>query len=370
MVSGFDFESVRFAESQWLWLLLVPVLLLVVWTRQFLARRRDVHRLAHAQQVPVRQRFPWFGDSLFWLCLMVATSLLIAALARPSVVVSLVRKGGVDMVILLDGSASMQVRDVPGNRWQRAVRFLRVLGDSLRWEEDRVALMLFASIAAPQVRLTKDPNTYFFFLDHLAEQSPFPIEEDTSWDTNIELGLSWGMRVIDKDAKVNGVSRNAPMFVLLTDGQAWSGTVEKSLALAKTRNIPVQVVGVGTIGGGIIPEPPRPVTAASDFAPVSPVFSSLDRASLSRIATSSGGQYLELDRDSDVDLANRIISAARRRVTSLPPEPGVEELYWRLLFAAGCVGLAGVIFLRDPAELWVQAAGGVLVLASVATLLV
>ena len=58
-----------------------------------------------------------------------------------------------------------------------------------------------------------------------------------------------------------------------------------------------------------------------------------------------------------------------RRVISLPPEPGAEELYWRLLYAAGCVALAGLIFLRDPTELWVQVAGGVLVLASVATFL-
>ena len=362
-------ETIEFAEPLWLWLLLVPALLLVIWTRQLARRRRDVGRLARIRQVPVRERFGFFGDSLFSLCLIVATALIVVALARPGVVASLVRTGGVDIVVLLDGSASMHVRDVTGDRWQRAVRFLRVLGDSLRWDNDRIALTLFARIAAPQVRLTKDPNTYFFFLDSLREKSPFPIEDDTSWDTNIELGIYWGMRVIQKDEELRGKSKNAPLFVLISDGQSWSGTVEESLKLARARNIPVIVVGVGTLSGGIIPEPPRPVTAMASAPAPAAVFSILDRGSLRKIANTSGGEYLELDRDSDVNLANQIIDAARRRVVALPPEPRMEELYWQALFAAGVVALAGVLFLRNRTELWIQVAGGALVLASLSALL-
>ena len=58
------------------------------------------------------------------------------------------------------------------------MQFLRTLGESLRWEDDRVALALFAHIATPQMRLTKDPNTYFFFLDHLEDESPFRLEDE------------------------------------------------------------------------------------------------------------------------------------------------------------------------------------------------
>ena len=365
-------DTVTFAEAQWLWLLAVPALLLVAWARQFATRRRDARKLVRARQVPVRERFPFFGDSLFSLCLIVATALIVTALARPGVVVSLVRKGGVDLVVLLDGSASMHVKDMTGDRWQRSIAFLRVLGDSLRWDNDRLALTLFARIAAPQVRLTKDPNTFFFFLDNLRDKSPFPIEDDTSWDTNIELGVYWGMRVIEKDTELRGKSRNAPMFVLLSDGQAWSGTVEQSLKLARERDIPVVVVGVGTISGGIIPEPPRPPSspaAASSTPPPPPIFSALDRASLKQIANASGGEYLELGRDSDHDISTRIIDAARRRVVAMPPEPRMEELYWRLLLAAGCLALAGMLSLRNRAELLIQVAGGGLVLAGMSALL-
>ena len=59
---------------------------------------------------------------------------------------------------------------------------------------ERVALALFASRAAPQVRLTSDPNALFFFLDHLRREPPFRLRDDTSWDTNIEHGLTWAVR--------------------------------------------------------------------------------------------------------------------------------------------------------------------------------
>lgn len=357
--------SLQFAEPLWLWLLTVPGLLLVAWARQFAVRRRDARRLARARQTPVRARFSFFGDSPFTLCLIVSTALVVIALARPGSVASLVRTGGVDMVILLDGSASMHTRDVPGNRWQRSVRFLRILGDALRWDDDRIALTLFARTASPQVRLTRDPNAFFFFLDNLADKPPFPIEDDTSWDTNIEIGLDWGMRVIAKDEQIRGKSKNAPIFVLISDGQSWSGTVAQAIRAARDRNIPIMVVGVGTIGGGIIPEPQK----TSRTPQPDPVYSVLDRGSLKQIANTSGGRYLELDRDSDVAIATQIIDAARRRVITLAPEPRMEEFYWRTLVASGLIALLGVLFLRNRTELAIQIAGGAAVLAFLAAIL-
>jgi uncharacterized protein (DUF58 family) len=133
-----------------------------------------------------------------------AASLLIVALSRPQAVVSAVRQGSVDLVILQDASASMYVSDVPPDRWRRSIRFLRMLAESLRWQGDRVALALFAQLAAPQVRLTKDPNSLFFFIDSLGEKSPFPLENAPTWDTNIEEGIRWGLRLIEKDQELFG----------------------------------------------------------------------------------------------------------------------------------------------------------------------
>jgi Ca-activated chloride channel family protein len=354
-----DLATVRFEEPQYLWLLVGPAVLLLLWFWQAARRRGDARRFVDRRTLPVRQRFHLFGDLLFWLCLILATASTILALARPLARVSLVRTAGVDLVVLQDGSTSMRVTDMNGNRWQRSMRFLRQLGESISWKNDRIAMALFARIATPQVRLTKDPNTYFFFLDHLGEESPFRLEDDTSWDTNTELGVYWGVRLVDRDEQLHGKSPNAKAFILLSDGQTWSGEVEKALALAKSRSIPVYTVGVGTSGGGFIPEPPHPPSQGPAPAPV---FSVLDRASLVTIATAGGGKYFELDRETDREIASEIIGATRTRAGFQGIEEGTQPLYWRLLYLTAFWLCVGGLFLRERAELWIQVAGVVVVL--------
>jgi Ca-activated chloride channel family protein len=363
-----DLSSVRFDEPLNLWLLIAPAVLVLVWLWKLARHRQDTRRFQNRRTLPVPERLLPAGGLLFWLCLVLATGCTILALARPVAAVSLARTAGIDLVILQDGSASMRVGDVAGDRWQRSIRFLRVLGESLRWRDDRIAMALFAHIATPQIRLTKDPNTYYFFLDHLSVESPFRLADNTTWDTNIELGIYWGLRLLDKDQELHGRSANSTMFVLISDGQAWSGEVEKSIQLARARKIPIFVVGVGTTTGGTIPEPPPRTTGGEDELTRPPaIHSSLDRPSLGRIATAAGGQYLELDRDTDRQIANRIIDAARRRAGTAGIENGAQDLYWYCLFAAACFIGLGTVLITERADLWLYVAGAAAALATVWT---
>ena len=353
-------DTIGFAEPQFLWLLVAPAVLLVLWVWRLVRHGHDRRGFRRLRRLPVRERLTLFGGLLFWLCLTGALALTIAAMARPTAAVPLARSAGADVIILQDGSASMHVRDVGGDRWRRSIQFLRTVGESLRWKDDRIALALFAHIAEPQIRLTKDPNTYFFFLDHLAGASPFRLEDDPTWDTNIEQGVFWGMRLIEKDEELHGRSPNAKVFLLISDGQAWSGEVARAMKLARDRNIPIFVVGVGTTSGGEIPDPKRAAarasTSSTDARPPA-VHSSLDRDSLEAIATAGGGQYFELGRESDRDIASRVINAARRRAGSLGVESGARDLYWQCLFAAACVLAAGVVFMQERGELWLYTLG-------------
>ena len=345
-----DFSTVSFGEPLYLWLLVVPAGLVVVWLWQLLRRRADAKRLERERVRPLGERHPLFGDLAFWLALTLATVLCLVALARPVARLSVMRRASADIVILQDGSASMHVTDVAPNRWRRSVQFLRAFGESLSWKGDRVALAIFAYHAAPQVRLTRDPNALFFFIDHLGDEPPFPIEDEPTWDTNIEMGVSWGLQLVAMDEKLFGKTSNPKAFVVISDGQAWSGTVAQALADARARNILVYTVGVGTTAGGVIPDPlGRP-----------PLHASLDRASLAEIARAGGGQYFEIGRDPDAYVSSRIISSIRRRIPGTRVEESTEELYWPLLLAAAVVLCLGTFLVRRRVELsWL--AGGALV---------
>jgi Ca-activated chloride channel homolog len=345
-----DFSTFRFAAPLFLWMLVVPGLLLGLWIWQVLRRRSDTRRWLRERIVPMSERYRFVGDLGFWIFAIVASSLCIAALARPEARISVVRSGSADIVLLQDGSASMYATDVRPDRWRRSMQFVRTFADALPWKGDRVALALFAHLASPQVRLTNDPNALFFFLDHLRDHSPFRLEEDTTWDTDIEEGVYWGLKLVEKDEELYGKSKNPRAFVVVSDGQAWTGNVANALVKARQRNTPVYVVGVGTTAGSIIPDPIRKDE---------PIRAVLDRASLQQIARAGGGEYFELDRETDRDIAGKIITSVKRNAGTSRQVESYEPLYWRFLFAAGVLLCLGTVLLSAPAELWLQAAAAI-----------
>lgn len=364
-------SELAFGAPRMLVLLVLPAALAAVWLWRAVRRRRDLRRLRAHRVVPIRERFGSGGELWFWLFQIAAAALIIFALARPQAQSSIPRRAGLDVVVLQDASASMRVTDAgraapdlvapagqappARDRWQRSMEFLRELGDTLSWHQDRLALTVFAHIATPQIRLTRDPNTLFFFLDHLRERPPFRLEDGTTWDTNLERAVAWGLRIVEKDEEIHGRSPNATIFVLLTDGETWSGEVAKAVAQVGARGMPIHVVGVGSLRGGPLP------AVAEDGEPArSPGMSRLERTGLQRIAAAGGGQYFELDRDGDRQIAATIVASGRR----LAPSPGVEaradELYWWFLGASAAVAALGLACLRQSTALGILLGGSVL----------
>lgn len=354
-----EFSHFAFAEPGYLGLLVAPALLFTLWSWRLMRHRVEMRRFATRRMLPLPERFGSVGDLLFWLLLLLASTLCILALARPQARITISSRAGADLVILLDASASMYVNDVLPSRWQRSQQFLRTLAETLSWKGDRVALALFANRTSPQLRLTKDPNALFFFFDQLGEHSPFSLENDTTWDTNIEEAIAWGLKLIATDESMFGRSRNAKAFVLVTDGQAWSGEVRRALEAAREQRAIVHVVGIGTVSGGMIPEP-----AGDDGVALPPKLRSvLDQNSLREIARFGGGEYFEIGREADREMAFRLISSVRQRASRNDDATSYEELYWKFLIAAAALLGLATLMLRKRVELWWQAGGAVAALS-------
>jgi Ca-activated chloride channel family protein len=345
--------SVSFGAPAYLWLLAAPAALLVLWAWRLIRRVAELRRLKERRVSPIPERWSTLVDLPLWLCLALACAGLVLALARPRAVAPGLGRIGLDLVVLQDGSASMSVRDVPGGtRWSRSTEFLRGVGNALRWDDDRMALTVFARIATPQIRLTRDPNTVFFFLDRLGARSPFRLEDEGTWDTNVEQAIAWGLRVLLKDRELHGPSSNAPVLLLVSDGETWSGEVARAIDRLRTEQVPLFVVGVGTLAGGRMPEMP-----VADEVEPPPAIARLDRRGLLRLAAEGSGRYFELDREADRDIANAIIDAGRRSAPPHVRDTTLTDVYWPLL--AGSCALAGVgaLFSRRRAPLAWQLAG-------------
>jgi hypothetical protein len=346
-------RSIAFATPAYLWLLAVPAGLLVLWAFRVMRRVVDLRRLRARRVSPLRERWSLLADLPLWLCVALACAGLVLALARPRAVAPGLGRPGLDIIVLQDGSASMYVRDVPaGTRWSRSTEFLRRLGDALRWDGDRMALTVFARVATPQIRLTRDPNTVFFFLDRLGARSPFRLEDETTWDTNVEQGIAWGLRVLHKDRELHGASQNAPLFVLVSDGETWSGEVARAIDRVRAERIPLYVVGVGTVAGGRMPAWP-----IADESEPPPAVSHLDRRGLERLALEGGGVYFELDRTLDRDIANTIIEGGRRSAPPPAGDPTLTDIYWPLLSGSCALAAVGALFVRRRPPLLLLLAG-------------
>lgn len=144
------------ADATWL-LLLLPVLLIAglgVWT----ARRHHATLQAAFGHLAERIVPPGTVRRRAWRhALSVAgLALLVLALAEPraGMIVQKVEAKGVDLVIILDLSRSMDARDVDPSRLERARREVLDLLDLL--EGDRVGLVIFAGGAYPRMPLSMD----------------------------------------------------------------------------------------------------------------------------------------------------------------------------------------------------------------------
>jgi hypothetical protein len=202
--------------------------------------------------------------------------------------------------------------------------------------------------------------------DHLDNEPTFRLENDSSWNTNVEDAIYWGMKLVETDREMYGNNGNAKTFVVVSDGQVWSGNVENAIALAVKQGISIDVIGVGTSSGGNIPLPRDERGVVLTGFEV--LRSSIDRNSLREIARTGRGEYFELGASADEQIAARIIQNASRRSESEQVDEAFDELYWYLLAAAaGCVAL-GVLFLKQRFQLALGLAAALAMMALVSSL--
>lgn len=328
--------NLRFLQPDLLWFVIVPATFLLIWARLFWKRRKTVGLYENNRIVPVKEKFLLFGKLAGWALLILVMTLGLLALSRPQTRISVTNEQSVDLVLIIDGSASFRVKDITPDRWQRSTRWIGNLVKNMSWRGDRLALAAFAYHASPFVRFTKDSNVILFFLDYLGKEPPFRLEEDTTWHSNVAEGIRWGFRLIEKDEELFGKSQNPQAMVVISDGQELTGELEQSIQKAKEAGIKIHVIGVGTTFGGIIPE----------HNPIKPTRSAIDRASLHRIKDLGGGEYFELGIQSDDFISSSIIRLAQNQNLKNASKQEVwEELYWWCLVAGAILLPPALYFL-------------------------
>ena len=174
--------------------------------------------------------------------------LLAVALAGPRMGTRLreVKREGIDLVIALDVSLSMEAQDVAPNRLSRAKNEIKKLLDQL--SGDRVALVIFAGDAFIQCPLTTDYGAVRLFLD-VAEPSLIPTP-GTDFSEALRMALQ-AMEVSEEEKSAPASRTRAILFV--SDGENHVADVESILREARSANVMLFAAGIGETDGVPIP---------------------------------------------------------------------------------------------------------------------
>ena len=271
----------RFIDADWLYLLIVPFLLMPVIAVISRNRRKKQLEALLGSNADSPDAVHLSRTARVWrhLLLIAAASALIVAAARPSVAAKLLpfEPKGRDIMVLCDVSRSMNAADIAPSRLKHAQYILRQL--SSREQGDRFGLVPFAGSAYLSCPLTSDPVTFNEYVDELSTDS-VPVG-----GTNLERAL----QVAEKAFAASESGNRA--IVLLTDGEELQGDSASCVKKLKERHIPLFIIGLGDpVNGAVIPRGEEGAGLVRDAAG-KVVTSRLNEKQLSALAAETGGIY-------------------------------------------------------------------------------
>ena len=268
------FDHITFANPEMLYLLLlVPAAIAWYWFKDGDTRPRLQISSYDAFKIEGKSLKNYFRHLQFVLK-AVAFALLIVALARPQSTSTRqnVNIEGIDIMLAMDISGSMLAEDFRPNRIEASKEVAKdfILGRPT----DRIGMVVFSGESFTQCPLTTD---HAVLINLLGEIKSGMIEDGTAIGDGLGTAVS---RLKDSQA----VSK---VIILLTDGENNRGFIDPISAaeIAKTFNLRVYTIGVGSIGTA-----PYPIQTPFGMQ-YQQVEVRIDEPLLRDIAAMTGGKY-------------------------------------------------------------------------------
>ncbi|MFC1888112.1 VWA domain-containing protein [Candidatus Cloacimonadota bacterium] len=223
--------------------------------------------------------FKWSLKNFFYI---ISFFFLVISAARPQwdKEVQIVKKEGIDIVVCIDVSKSMDAVDIQPSRIERAKDQISLFIDQLKG--DRIAIIAFAGESFVQCPLTDDYGAAKLFLNLL------DTETVPSYGTNIGDALELALELFAEDEKHK-------VIIVASDGEDLEErSLETAEGIAKEGAI-IYTLGIGSPEGSTIPitDDKGNVEYAKDDEG-SIIFSKLDISTLTQIAKTGNGRFFPI----------------------------------------------------------------------------
>jgi len=216
----------------------------------------------------------WFA----LLFLLAAGATILIALARPQgdAGVRTEKSLGRNLLIALDLSRSMRVRDVKPDRLAQAKTVIYEMLDAM--PNERIGLIGFAGASYVYAPLT---------VDHAAVRET--VEQiDETWAPVGGSNLAEAVHLAADTLRKTGQKNNA--LVILSDGEKHEGNLQSAITEAVHAGVYILAIGVGTEDGDYVPDPEVPGKHMVDRSH-KPVISRLQPDALRELAAETKGRF-------------------------------------------------------------------------------
>lgn len=238
--------------------------------------------------------------------------LLVFALARPQfgLTVQKTTSNGLDMMICLDTSGSMNAEDLQPTR---VISARNVSQEFVRSRpDDRIGLVVFAAVAFTQCPLTTDHQALLNMLDTVK-----------CYMTHTD-GTAIGSAIATCINRLKDVPGKSKVIILLTDGSNNAGEIDPLTAakMAAKFGIRIYTIGMGTDG-----EAPIRVPDGFGGERVAMIKGEVDNESLQKIADLTGGKFYRAEDSNRLEEVYSEINRLEKR-----EEPKSEVVDYRELY--------------------------------------
>ncbi|NIP41959.1 MAG: VWA domain-containing protein [candidate division Zixibacteria bacterium] len=235
-----------FQPEYWFLLLIVPLLaLFFLWSWQKRKHDRDVF----LRGMPLENLGSSFASGKVALkaaFILIAFVFAVVALARPQwgAYQELIKREGLDVMVVLDVSRSMDVEDESLGGMSRLEKAkLEISRLRKRLPGDRLGLTLFDRDAFIYCPLTLDHSAFDMYLD-VVKADLMPAEGQ---GTRLSRAIQTAMNGFDPKSK------QSKILVVFSDGETFDDNLDEAMNQAETMEVKIYSVGVGSTRGGLIP---------------------------------------------------------------------------------------------------------------------
>ncbi|MDZ7714584.1 MAG: VWA domain-containing protein [Balneolaceae bacterium] len=278
-----------------LWLLLLlPLLIGGIWWFNKYKREQRNRFFSEDLFKKLRSNYWSAGNRMQSVTLYAGLFFLIIAIAGPKVGTEVreVKRQGVDLLIALDLSASMNAEDVKPSRLGKAKYEITRLIDRLRG--DRIGLVIFTGDAYLQAPMTLDYSALRLFLN-IADTDQMPTSS-----TDFSAAMETALKAFDSVEEENS-SNAAKVLLIISDGENHGDSYEAALNQLTENNISIYTLGIGTQSGATIPiyDESDTLIGYKRNEQGKVVTTTLEPDVLQDIAQKGGGSYYEIQAGND-----------------------------------------------------------------------